>query len=246
MQNNELRYVHTDNIHNFKAATIVVPFLLSLLKPGSVADVGCGTGTWLKVFGDQGISDLLGVDGAYVDKEKLHIAKSNFKEYDLETPYRPEKRYDLVISLEVAEHLKESSANIFVKTLTEISDTVVFSAAIPNQGGQNHINEQPPQYWIEKFEKLGYTCHDVLRPVFWENPQIDWWYRQNMLLLTKNAEISDRLLAMSSFSGTHLVHPSVLKMRQNAVNRLKGIMEGKKGIRMYAELLFKSISNKFR
>jgi hypothetical protein len=51
------------------------------------------------------------------------------------------KRFDLAISLEVAEHLPEGSAGALVSTLIEAAPVVVFSAAIKGQSGTNHINE---------------------------------------------------------------------------------------------------------
>ncbi len=158
-----VRYIHEETVHNFKAAREVVPFLLEILDVRSVVDVGCGIGTWLKVFEENGVQDILGIDGDYVDKSLLKIDNQKFKEYDLEKLYNTDRKFDLAISLEVAEHLSIDSANVFVKTITNLSDTVVFSAAIPYQGGQNHINEQEPNYWIEKFENEGFKLFDILK-----------------------------------------------------------------------------------
>ena len=43
-----------------------------------------------------------------------------------------------------------------VATITKHGDAVLFSAAIPGQGGQDHLNEQWPEYWQKKFEVNGY------------------------------------------------------------------------------------------
>ena len=100
-----VRYIHEETVHNFKAAREVVPFLLEILDVRSVVDVGCGIGTWLKVFEENEVKDILGIDGNYVDKTLLKIDKSKFLEYDLEELYTTKKKFDLAISLEVAEHI---------------------------------------------------------------------------------------------------------------------------------------------
>ncbi|WP_165929408.1 class I SAM-dependent methyltransferase [Flavobacterium rhamnosiphilum] len=250
MGNKNIRYVHEEIVHNFKAANEVVPFIVNLLDPKSVVDVGCGIGTWLKVFRDNGINDILGVDGDYVDKKLLKISVENFIDFDLEKLYKSEKKYDLAISLEVAEHLSFESSDIFVKTLCDLSDTIIFSAAIPDQGGQNHINEQEPKYWIEKFENEGFRLFDILRPVFWDNQNVDSWYRQNMLLFTKNVDLKAKLNSLESFTGKHLVHPVLSKGKDGSLihykNQLERINSGNKDVRFYLNLLLKVLKRKFR
>lgn len=243
-----IRYIHEEAVHNFKAAREVIPFLLETLNVSSVVDVGCGIGTWLKVFEENGVRDILGIDGNYVDKSLLKIDKSNFVEYDLEKLYLADRKFDLAISLEVAEHLSLDSADVFVKTICNLSDTILFSAAIPNQGGQNHINEQEPNYWIEKFEGEGYKLFDVVRPIFWENENVDSWYRQNMLLFTKNIDLKLKLSVLESFSGKHLVHPVLSLGKDNSLkyykNQLERIEAGKKDVRFYWSLLLKVLKRK--
>ena len=248
MENN-MRYVHEEVVHNFRAAKEVIPFIIQLIKPKSIVDVGCGLGTWLKVFKDKGIVDILGIDGHYVDKNLLKIDLNNFIEYDLEKFYKSEKKFDLAISLEVAEHLSFESADIFVQSLVNLSDTIVFSAAIPLQGGQNHINEQEPKYWIEKFEINGYKLFDVLRPVFWDNENVDAWYRQNMFLFTKVKTLNNSLQSFESFHGKHLVHPLLFKGKDEGFMYYKSQFErismGKKDVGFYLKLLSLALKRKF-
>ena len=96
------------------------------------------------------------------------------------------RTFDLVQTLEVAEHLDEASADTFVDSLARHGDTILFSAAIPGQGGTHHVNEQWPSYWAEKFARAGYTAYDVIRPRIWADPQVQVWYRQNMLLFARS------------------------------------------------------------
>lgn len=181
------RYKHTIETHNLNAPGEIVLFWDEHLHPKSVVDVGCGLGTFLAIFLEQGIEDVLGIDGNWVDKSILFIPEKYFMEADLEQPLHINRKFDLAISLEVAEHLKESAADNFVDNLCALSDIIIFSAAIKCQGGQNHINEQPMAYWLQKFTARGYKFYDVFRKPFWNNSKIEWWYRQNMFLVVKDS-----------------------------------------------------------
>ena len=169
--NNNMKplYVHEEAVHNFAAPREVVPFVISLVAPNSVLDVGCGIGTWLKIFEECGVSDYLGVDGDYVNRSLLKISETKFVAKDLRRPWSLNRKFDLLICLEVAEHLPKECAQEFVKVLVSHGEVILFSAAIPNQGGQNHLNEQWPEYWQAIFANFGYHFHDVIRPLFWSN-----------------------------------------------------------------------------
>src|SRR5439155_5342753 len=84
-----------------RSAEVVVPLVMDLLQPKSVADIGCGVGTWLAVFQAYGVEEILGVDGAYVDPKALHIPASSFRPHDLTQPRRLNRSFDLAMSLEV-------------------------------------------------------------------------------------------------------------------------------------------------
>ena len=184
---NNIKYKHTTELHNLESPSVVVPIINSLLQPKSVVDFGCGLGTWLKVFKDSGIDNLLGLDGDWIDRSKFEASViGSFKEVDLEKEIKLEKKYDLAISLEVAEHLHKDSASIFVENLINASDIVVFSAAVPMQGGQNHINEQPLTYWINLFNEYGYKFNDIIRGRIWNMEKVFWWYKQNMVVFSKH------------------------------------------------------------
>ena len=187
-QTTKATYVHTAQVHNLKSPRAVVPELLKLFSPESVLDVGCGIGTWLHEFASAGIG-VFGIDGDFVDREQLKefISPDFFMPIDLQFPFNLNRKFDLVLSLEVAEHLPESSAIGFVNSLCQHSDVIIFSAAIPGQGGQNHLNEKWPDYWIKLFEKEGLKTYDILRPHFWDNEDVDWWYKQNMLVFSRKA-----------------------------------------------------------
>jgi SAM-dependent methyltransferase len=167
-----------------ESAREVLPLILDIIKPASAIDIGCGTGNWLAIAHELGVRDILGIDGPWV-KAHLAIPAEKFNEHDLSTPLKVDHRFDLALSLEVAEHLPASAARGFVQGLCDAADVVLFSAAIPGQGGRRHVNEQWPAYWAELFAGCGYQCYDFLRPRIWSNPRVTWHYAQNSLIFAR-------------------------------------------------------------
>jgi hypothetical protein len=174
---------------SFSSAKVVVPHLVERFNPKSVCDVGCGIGTWLKAFKDIGVTDVTGFDGAYVDATMLKIERDEFFSVDLEREDYPSQRtYDVCISLEVGEHLTYTRSDSFISWLCKLSNIVVFSAAVPGQGGTYHINEQKQSYWASKFAAHGFEPMDAVRPLIWDCSDVCWWYKQNMVVYVKNGE----------------------------------------------------------
>ncbi|MBC7913678.1 MAG: class I SAM-dependent methyltransferase [Pyrinomonadaceae bacterium] len=209
----EINYIHTEDIHNHKSAEEILPYIFNLIKPVSVIDVGCGTGSWLSVAKKLGAKTVLGVDGIYIGTQMLCIEKEEFKLQDLTLPLHTDTKYDLAICLEVAEHLPETAADNLIEILTQHSDIILFSAAIPRQEGQFHINEQWPDYWQNKFEKKGYSAFDILRDNFWNNENVEWWYKQNMFIYSKpeNGHILGPQVADKEIIAR--VHPELFKLQ---------------------------------
>jgi SAM-dependent methyltransferase len=169
-----------------RSAELVLPHVFGWLRPASVVDVGCGLGTWLAAAGALGAPELLGIDGDYVERAELVIPSEIFEPHDLAAPLRLERRFDLAMSMEVAEHLPPERAESFVGDLTSLADAVLFSAAVPLQRGQNHLNEQWPGYWAGLFADRGFESFDAVRPLVWDEPEIKWWYRQNTFLAARD------------------------------------------------------------
>jgi 2-polyprenyl-3-methyl-5-hydroxy-6-metoxy-1,4-benzoquinol methylase len=156
-------YNHAKTPHTVGGATATLSVLMGVSIPASVLDVGCGTGTWLRAATELGVGDGLGIDGVVVPEDALHVPRSHIKVLDLSSPFDLGRRFDMVLCLEVAEHLPESAARGLISSIVLHSDSVLFSAACPGQPGQHHVNCRWPQYWQEQFNSLGFVCNDTAR-----------------------------------------------------------------------------------
>jgi SAM-dependent methyltransferase len=197
---------------SLRSAHQIVPLVLRLVRPRSVVDVGCGVGTWLSVFREHGITDVCGIDGDWVDRTKLVIPADRFLAADVCRPLPVDRRFDLALSLEVAEHLPAQCAAAFVDSLTGLAPVVLFSAAIPFQGGTGHVNEQWPEYWVEHFQRKGYAVIDCIRRAVWDNADVEWYYAQNTLLFARPELVERSRTLRKERAGTatsqlSLVHP---------------------------------------
>ncbi len=198
----------------FASAEAMAPLIMDLVRPGSVIDVGCGVGAWLSVFSRLGVSDLCGVDGAYVDQDQLLISRDKFVSADLTRAFRCDRKFDLVACLEVAEHLPGAAAPILIDTLTRLGPVVLFSAAIPFQGGNNHINEQWPEYWATLFRRKEFEPFDCVRPLVWNDERVMPCYAQNSLLFVQLDYLNvnnglRRRLPPHPAEALSLVHPKI-------------------------------------
>jgi hypothetical protein len=174
---------------NQESAQAVVPLVLSIWPAKTVVDFGCAMGDWLAVWAEHGLS-ITGVDGDYVDRDKLNIKQECFIEGDLNKPQNLGSRFDLVQCLEVAEHIQPCNAEQLIDTLTSHSDAVLFSASPPGQGGEYHINERPFSYWRDLFAKRDYQLFDCLRPVLQDKTHIKPWYRYNTMFFVHRSQVS--------------------------------------------------------
>lgn len=181
-----------------RSARVVAGLLLREMPIASLLDIGAGHGAWAAEWLAAGVKTVVAVDGDYVRPDQLAIPKKAFRAHDLATPLDLKKRFDLVQSLEVAEHLPADKAELFVDNVTRHGDVVLFSAAVPHQGGEHHVNEQPPEYWRQKFAARGYAAFDFIRPRLAGRAEVMPWYRFNSYIYASAAgeeRLSEAMLA---------------------------------------------------
>lgn len=233
-----MSYVYNPAIHNATDPGIIVPLLVDYFKPTSVIDIGCGIGNFLAEFKKMGVSKVLGVDDDTASNSlRLHNLSSNeFLLQDLNQPFTVNGKFDIALCLEVAEHLNEQSADALVGSLVRSSDIVIFSAAIPFQGGQYHINEQWQDYWQQKFQQFNYLPIDLIRPLIWDNTNVKYWYKQNIIVYIS---VSHTFFSVSNNQSSryfNLVHPDNYIPQ---VSYLQKILSGEASFIFYCYLLFK-------
>jgi SAM-dependent methyltransferase len=198
------------------SAEAIVPLVMERASPRSVVDFGCGLGVWVETFARYGIDDYVGVDGPWVPRGELRFPKERFVAARLDKPLALRRQFDLAIALEVAEHLPEHDAANFVRNVVEHASCVLFSAAIPHQGGTDHLNEQWPDYWADHFAANGYAVVDGIRPLIWSNGAVLPFYRQNVVMFATPDFIAARPLLRQDRERTvdeqlSLVHPELME-----------------------------------
>jgi SAM-dependent methyltransferase len=200
---------------SLQSARVIVPLVLNLLRVVRVIDVGCATGAWLKVMREHGIEDAWGVEGYEVEIDRLLVPPERVLRRDLSREFRTDFQSDLVICLEVAEHLPPAAARGFVQSLASLGPVILFSAAIPGQGGFCHVNEQWPEYWAQLFAECGFEAVDCIRRRVWDDPAVCFWYRQNVLLFAHECYLHAHpdLRKLGASSPLALVHPELYLMK---------------------------------
>lgn len=175
-----------------------MPLILQLYNPKSMVDAGCAEGTWLNIAINSGVVNVMGYDSNWVRDSKaadlMAIHPDLFYELDFEKPYADLQKADVALCLEVAEHLSETAGANLIKKLCRSAPIVVFSAAIPGQGGVGHINEQWQSYWAQLFAVCNYWPHDELRQLIWTDVRVQPYYQQNILTFNQDPVPRTRVL----------------------------------------------------
>ena len=180
------KYFKAETHMTVPTAPTVVDVLMETFNPATVLDVGCGTAVYLAEFQKRGVI-IQGLEGSEAAIHTALIDPQWIQQTDLRQPVVLDQKADLVICIEVAEHIDAVYADTVAGSLVQAGQAILFSAAQPGQGGIDHINEQPSSYWIEKFERHGATYDkastDRIRHEFSERNCV-WWLRDNALVFT--------------------------------------------------------------
>lgn len=195
------KYARFDDIYNaayyagieaasVRSAGVIAKSIVTEFSPHSVVDVGCGTGAVLRALRDRGVPDVRGIERSSHGIARCRDAGFEVMEVDL-CILDGVSRFavaDVVVSLEVAEHLPALCSDSFVGLLCSIAPRVVVTAAPPGQSGTHHVNEQPSFYWMSLFERHGFLylgeTTERLRNV-WRSEGATHYYWQNLLVFSR-------------------------------------------------------------
>lgn len=139
--------------------------------PKSVLDVGCAWGYLVEALRDRGV-EAYGID---ISEYAISKVREDIKPYCVvgsisdKFPEELPDKYDLVITIEMLEHLTPEDGDIAIETLCNLSDTIVVSTTPDDFNEPTHINVQQPAYWVTRFAKHG----------FYRNLQYDVSYVSN-------------------------------------------------------------------
>jgi hypothetical protein len=237
-------YNSDQNTHTTEGSTVALTKILEGRSVCSLLDVGCGPGTWVTASLRAGVPDVVAMDG--IAPFATLPPPAIFIQQDLTVVWDLNRIFDLAICLEVAEHLEASSARALVKSLCAHSDCIAFSAAIPGQPGQHHVNCQWPEYWQQLFNQFGFVCDDAIRWQIWNDDRIEPWYRQNIFFATKDAS------AGSEPRIPPVIHPEIFSQMVNhsssAVEAaaLRRLATGSQPLAWYFALPLRAVISKLR
>jgi hypothetical protein len=183
-------YLHVDH-EAVRSRDAMADSIVADLCPKTLVDVGCGTGALLEAVCQRSV---IAEGLEYADAGRAMCQKRSLKvrRFNILTDPIPKDLLgrDVAMSFEVAEHLPESGADQFVDLLCAISSLVVCSAATPGQGGTDHLNEQPHEYWIDKFRTRGYELDRDLSEKWratWESKNVARFYSANVMVFRKQS-----------------------------------------------------------
>jgi SAM-dependent methyltransferase len=230
------------NYHTVEGAQHMLSTLWAGNVPTSVLDIGCGSGTWMRAAQSLGTSDVFGIDGVDLTQSALHVPKELIRTADLNKPIQLGRQFDLVISMETAEHLEPESSGNLIQSLVDHGSTVLFSAGVPGQGGTHHVNCHWPSYWQNLFNDHGFICDDWIRWAVWKDNLIEPWYRQNAFVARKGEG------AGSEPRIKGIIHPDMLPTFSHVFydEHLRSIESGALSTMWYATTPIKAIRAKLR
>jgi hypothetical protein len=190
-----------------RSAATVVPAVQRLVSASSVVDIGGGEGWWAAQFAMLGARAVCVDDGSATEPAD----RVEHVRHDVSTGLPANLgTFDLALCLEVLEHIDRDAGDRLIGELCDLAPSVLFSAAVPGQGGHGHVNEQWPAYWVERFHDHGFSCSGALRWTFWNEESVEYWYRQNLLFATRERERYPELFETVLAETWDVVHPHTL------------------------------------
>ena len=180
MKINKNGFWEENNFDRHSVDDILCNSLIEFFKDNyieSIIDIGCGTGYYTKRLNT--FFDCDGYDGNPYTEE---LTEGVCKVLDFSKPITFDRDYEAVLCLEVAEHIPKEFESIFLNNIFKIKpEIIVMSWAIPNQGGDGHVNEQPNNYVIDVMNQNGYFYNERESLKMREVCKL-WWLKNTLLI----------------------------------------------------------------
>ncbi len=153
-------------------------------RPASVLQIGCGSGAYLKYFASQGTQRIKGVDAA--EGRSRYLQLEEYTQVDFDKPFALAETFDLVICMEVIQHIPAQSEHILISSVAQLArERIVFSGARPGQTGAGHINHRPISHWLDLFASAGwYPC--LFDSLALRSLSTFPWFRGTLVVLTRD------------------------------------------------------------
>lgn len=222
MKQSDYKFAHTSR--NLNSARLIIKEVLPFLTGvDSILDLGCGMGTWTKSLEELGFSNILMVDHPSLPVTDLvNENKGSFTGVDLESGFPPANHFDLIMCIEVLEHFHEKRAIDIFNYITKHTDLVLFSAAIPGQSGEGHINCRRHNYWHKQFAAQGFHFFDGFKTSILNDDSINYWLRQNMFIYyTDRQQFRFDGLQNITNNEFELVHNKILERKMGVWEYIK-------------------------
>jgi len=204
------RFYEAQQDVSLASARVILPLVTAITPTTTVVDLGCGVGSWLQAATELGTISVTGIDGDYVSVNELRISAASFVAANLERPLpQLSARVDLAICVEVLEHISAPAGERAVEWLCHAAPVVLFSAALPGQGGKNHINENWLSHWVERFEQHDFLPYDLIRPRLWRDQRVDACYRQNIIIFAERGHPPLARQPPAPLVSIDVVHPEI-------------------------------------
>jgi SAM-dependent methyltransferase len=183
----------SDNWHWSHVFFDIAPFryLAEYFQPETVLDVGCGKGIYLRIFEAFGAKEILGTDG--IDPATTVLGDRQYVCHDLHEPLELGKTFDLVMCLEVIEHLDPAVTTLAFDSISRhAKNRIVFSVAEPGQAGHGHINCLPMDRVLDLWAERGWVP-DLIETLGLRAISTMSWFRRNLLVLRKAGPSEDNV-----------------------------------------------------
>jgi len=166
-------------------------YIAHTLKPGSILEFGCGLGLYCDFLKTElDINRVFGIEpepmsgGFDSPNGPIQLTIDIFSD---KHPEPLEQKFDLVMSIEVAEHIPREKHNfLFDFLVSHTSNWIVFSGARIGQGGHGHIAERDEEDWKAEFLKRGMVFQDELtRNIRLACNKINVNHQQNLMVFKR-------------------------------------------------------------